>query len=72
MNTGLYSKIRNPIYVFGSCFIAGLLLIIARPIWLLVFVIIVPLQIWRADKEAKVLEASFGEEYRKYRAGTWF
>jgi len=35
-------------------------------------VIIVPLQIWRAGKEAKVLEASFGDEYRTYRAGTWF
>jgi len=72
VNTGLYSKIRNPIYVFGSCFLAGLLLIIARPIWLLVFAIIIPLQIWRARKEAKVLEASFGDEYRSYRAGTWF
>ncbi|HET8824498.1 MAG TPA: isoprenylcysteine carboxylmethyltransferase family protein [Terriglobales bacterium] len=72
VNTGIYSKIRNPIYVFGSCFLAGLILIIARPIWLLAFVIIVPLQIWRAGKEAKVLEASFGDEYRSYRAGTWF
>jgi len=72
VNTGIYSKIRNPIYVFGSCFLAGLILVIAKPVWLLVFVIIVPLQIWRAGKEAKVLEASFGDEYRKYRAGTWF
>lgn len=72
VHTGIYSKIRNPIYVFGSCFLAGLILIIARPIWLLAFVIIVPLQIWRAGKEAKVLEASFGDEYRSYRAGTWF
>jgi protein-S-isoprenylcysteine O-methyltransferase Ste14 len=72
VNRGLYSKIRNPIYVFGSCFLVGLILIIARPIWLLVFAIIIPLQIWRAGKEAKVLEASFGDEYRKYRAGTWF
>ena len=72
VNTGIYSKIRNPIYVFGSCFLAGLILVTAKPIWLLAFVIIVPLQIWRAGKEAKVLEAGFGDEYRKYRAGTWF
>lgn len=72
VNTGLYSKIRNPIYVFGSCFLVGLILIIARPIWLLVFAIIIPLQVWRARKEAKLLEASFGDEYRKYRASTWF
>ena len=69
---GLYSKIRNPIYVFGSLFIVGFLLLLARPLWLLIFVLVVPLQIWRAGKEAKVLEAAFGEEYRRYRAGTWF
>jgi len=69
---GLYSKIRNPIYVFGSCVIAGLILALGRPVWLLIFVIIIPLQIWRARKEARVLEAKFGDEYRRYRAGTWF
>jgi protein-S-isoprenylcysteine O-methyltransferase Ste14 len=69
---GLYSRIRNPIYVFGSCVISGLILTLGHPIWLLVFVIIIPLQIWRAGKEARVLEAKFGDEYRRYRAGTWF
>jgi protein-S-isoprenylcysteine O-methyltransferase Ste14 len=69
---GLYSKIRNPIYVFGSCVIAGVILIMGRPVWLLVFLVVIPLQIWRAGKEASVLESAFGEEYRRYRAGTWF
>ena len=69
---GLYSRIRNPIYVFGSCVIAGLILTLGRPLWLLVFLLIIPLQIWRARKETQVLEAKFGDEYRKYRAGTWF
>jgi len=69
---GLYSKIRNPIYVFGSCVIAGFILAAERPIWLLVFLAIIPLQLWRAGKEAQVLEAKFGEEYRRYRASTWF
>lgn len=69
---GLYSKMRNPIYLFGSCVFAGLILMLGHPLWLLVFVILIPLQIWRARKEASVLEAAFGEEYRKYRAGTWF
>ena len=69
---GLYSKIRNPVYTFGSCVIAGAILVFTRPIALLVFVLIIPMQIWRAGKESAVLEAAFGEEYRKYRAGTWF
>jgi protein-S-isoprenylcysteine O-methyltransferase Ste14 len=69
---GLYSKIRNPIYVFGSCMIAGLILALASPLWLLIFALIIPMQLWRTRKEAQVLEAKFGEEYRTYRAATWF
>ena len=69
---GLYSKIRNPIYIFGSCIIAGAFLLVGHPLWLLIFVIVIPMQIWRARKEAAVLEAKFGEEYRAYRASTWF
>src|ERR1700745_1105858 len=69
---GLYSKIRNPIYVFGSMVIAGGILVFARPVWLLVFLLLIPLQLWRATKESAVLEAAFGDEYRRYRAGTWF
>ncbi|HEX7895394.1 MAG TPA: isoprenylcysteine carboxylmethyltransferase family protein [Terriglobales bacterium] len=72
VSRGLYSKIRNPVYVFGSAVIAGLILVLGRPIWLLIFVVIVPMQIWRARKEASVLEATFGEQYRAYRQSTWF
>ena len=68
---GVYAKLRNPIYVFGSLFIAGYILFLARPRWLLIFVAVIPLQIWRARKEARVLETKFGEQYRAYRAGTW-
>ena len=69
---GLYSKLRNPIYVFGSCVFVGIILVLGRPAWLLIFLVIIPLQIVRSRKESAVLEATFGDEYRKYRAGTWF
>jgi protein-S-isoprenylcysteine O-methyltransferase Ste14 len=69
---GLYSKIRNPIYVFGALFITGFLLLINKPLWLLVLAAIIPLQIYRAKVEAKVLEAKFGDAYRAYRSKTWF
>jgi len=72
VTSGFYAKIRNPIYVFGSFVITGLILVMGRPIWLLVFLLIIPLQLWRARKEASVLEAKFGDDYRKYRATTWF
>ncbi|HUO14061.1 MAG TPA: isoprenylcysteine carboxylmethyltransferase family protein [Verrucomicrobiae bacterium] len=69
---GIYAKIRNPIYVFSACLIAGAILLFFKPVWLLIFVILIPVQIWRAKKESAVLEAAFGDEYRTYRAGTWF
>ena len=72
VSRGLYSKIRNPIYVFGSCVIAGVILLLGHPAALLIFLLIIPMQIWRARKEAAVLEFKFGEQYRAYRASTWF
>jgi protein-S-isoprenylcysteine O-methyltransferase Ste14 len=69
---GLYSRIRNPIYVFRSVLIAGFILALGRPLGLLVLVVIVPFQMWRAHEGAKVLRASFGEQYEAYRRETWF
>lgn len=69
---GIYSKIRNPIYVFGAVLFAGFVLVLHRPgLWLL-FVAIVIMQIIRAHREARVLETAFGETYREYRRKTWF
>ena len=69
---GIYSKIRNPIYVFGLIAIAGLFLFLRRPmLWLLLPAIAV-MQALRAHREAQVLEAAFGDAYRDYRRKTWF
>lgn len=69
---GIYSKIRNPVYVSGTVFLAGLILWAGRPIWLLILLILIPMQVIRARKEARVLEAKFGDAYRAYREKTWF
>lgn len=69
---GLYSKIRNPIYVFGIVTFAGLILVLQKPrLWILLAIVVV-LQIIRARREAQVLEAAFGDAYREYRSKTWF
>jgi protein-S-isoprenylcysteine O-methyltransferase Ste14 len=72
VTSGLYSKIRNPIYVFGMVMIVGVILIVQRPVlWLFLAAVLIG-QIIRARREAHVLEAAFGDEYREYRRKTWF
>jgi protein-S-isoprenylcysteine O-methyltransferase Ste14 len=66
------STIRNPIYVFSELAIAGLILYVKKPRLLLLLMILVPLQIFRARQESRVLEEKSGEEYRRYKAATWF
>jgi protein-S-isoprenylcysteine O-methyltransferase Ste14 len=72
VTTGIYSRIRNPIYVSGMFFVTGAVLMIGRPEGLAVLLVLIPMQIIRARREAAVLEAKFGDAYREYRKRTWF
>jgi len=72
VTTGLYSRIRNPIYVFGALTVVGIFLFAGAPKLLWLLVVLIPLQIYRARKEDRVLAAKFGDEYRAYKARTWF
>jgi len=69
---GIYSKIRNPIYVSGAVMLVGFVLVLHRPMLWLVVVALIIMQTLRAHREAKVLEAAFGDAYREYRRKTWF
>jgi protein-S-isoprenylcysteine O-methyltransferase Ste14 len=69
---GVYSRVRNPIYVSGEILIAGVALMLWRIAPLIVLLALIPLQLLRARREAAVLEAKFGDAYREYRKRTWF
>jgi len=72
VTTGLYSKIRNPIYFFAGIGYAGFIIAWGKWFAFAGFLTYFLFQFLRAHKEAKVLEAAFGDEYRRYRAQTWF
>lgn len=72
VTTGLYSRIRNPIYVFGGVMIAGIFIFVHRPWLLLLFLVLIPMQWLRVRQEERVLESKFGDAYREYKRKTWF
>jgi protein-S-isoprenylcysteine O-methyltransferase Ste14 len=72
VTSGIYSRLRNPIYVSGEIFLTGMMLILGRPELLVVLLGLIPVQVMRARREAAVLEERFGDAYREYRKRTWF
>lgn len=73
VTSGIYSKVRHPIYTFGALLAVGVALYLEQR-WLLLVVvlIVVPVQLLRARKEEQVLMNAFGQAYARYKAGTWF
>ena len=69
---GLYSRIRNPIYV--SVVVMWLGLIVALHLyWLILpFLVMLFVQVFRSGQEARALREKFGQTYLDYRKQTWF
>jgi protein-S-isoprenylcysteine O-methyltransferase Ste14 len=72
VTSGLYAKLRHPVYTFGT--IAALSALLALQIWPLfaIGVALVSITLLRVRREEHVLAAAFGDEYRRYREKTWF
>jgi protein-S-isoprenylcysteine O-methyltransferase Ste14 len=66
---GIYSHLRNPMYVGAILILAGLAIVLASD-WLAI--LLVPtallLHFGVVGREERYLEAKFGEEYRRYKA----
>jgi protein-S-isoprenylcysteine O-methyltransferase Ste14 len=72
VTTGLYARIRNPVYLFGWIFNAGLFTFTGLPVLFPLLVVLAVMQVVRSRREQRVLEAAFGETYRAYKQQTWF
>ena len=72
VTTGLYSRIRHPVYLFGTA--AGLSAFLTLQIWPLFWTMVAlgGVTLLRIRKEDRVLREAFGREYEKYRRRTWF
>jgi protein-S-isoprenylcysteine O-methyltransferase Ste14 len=72
VTTGLYARVRHPIYLFGGLAYFGALLALQNwPLlagWLVLMAAVQPLRIRREDA---ALQAKFGDAYAAYRRRTW-
>ncbi len=68
---GPYARLRHPIYLSAELVSAGTMIFIGQFWLLLLAVVSIPVQGWRARREERVLEAAFGDAYRDYRRRTW-
>jgi protein-S-isoprenylcysteine O-methyltransferase Ste14 len=72
VTSGLYSKLRHPVYVFGT--LAGIGALLTLQIWplLALAVLLSPITWLRSRREERLLASTFGADYERYRARTWF
>jgi len=71
VTTGLYSKFRNPVYLFSSIAVFGAVLPSRSLIQYFLFFILLVIQFVRIKKEEQVLKKKFGKKYLKYKANTF-
>lgn len=69
VTTGPYRFVRHPLYAAETITIVGFVIAVATPVTVLVFLVGIGLQIWRARIEEQALTVVF-PEYRDYAART--
>lgn len=71
VTTGIYSKFKHPIYYFGTLTLISFIFLIEKYLFLLILLILIPIQIYRAIKETKVLKEKFDDIYIDYLKQVW-
>ena len=70
ITTGMYSKFSNPIYLFGTISLFLYILAINYQ-YLIIFIILIPIQYIRATLESKALAKKYGDIYDEYINNVW-
>jgi protein-S-isoprenylcysteine O-methyltransferase Ste14 len=72
ITTGIYSRVRHPMYLGGALSLAGLGLYIGSAIGLCAALALAwPSYWWSAAEEDRRLREKFGPSYAAYRSRTW-
>jgi protein-S-isoprenylcysteine O-methyltransferase Ste14 len=69
---GLYSRIRNPMYIFVDLMFFGIILVLQWRWPLILLAMFVIFHVHQSRVEAKLLRNKFGQQYLDYRRQTWF
>lgn len=72
ITTGIYSKIRHPIYLGFSLTVTGWAIFLFSPGWFITALITILFLTLRVHLEEKALLKKYGEVYQKYKNSTWF
>ena len=72
VRSGVYAKIRHPIYIGGLLISISLCLLYRNLIFYCVLLVVCVIQSIRARTEEKLLLKTFGQEYINYKNSTWF
>lgn len=63
---GLYSRLRNPIYIFGTGAMIGYICLLGNYWYFLLLIVVLPVQVIRSVAEHSVLKKKFGDDYVEY------
>ncbi len=72
VRSGLYSKLRHPVYYFSILAVLGLCIYLWNPVTMIPLGLLVAFEIFRINKEETKLTDDFGSEYSRYKQSTWF
>jgi len=72
VTTGLFSKVRHPMYTGFVLWIAGWVMRYGAVVSLAIGVVCIGNILYWRRLEEDALESHYGEDYRRYRSGTWF
>ncbi len=72
VKSGLYSKLRHPVYYFSILAVIGISVFIWNPYAWVAVVAVILLEVFRIRKEESLLQQVFGKEYVSYKQQSWF